>query len=66
MAKLGDKISDTFKLETKATTLKPKMQKIANNDFFKYFGDSYKANAKSALGNYPKLSVKYNHQLLFL
>lgn len=63
MAKLGDKISDTFKLESKATTLKPKLQKTVNNRFFKFFGDSYKANAKSALGNYPKLSVKYSDAL---
>lgn len=63
-AKIGDKISDTFKFQSKGVKLKPKINKFANGRFVKYFGDDYKAIHKNQLGKTVKMSEKYAEALV--
>lgn len=64
LAKMGDKISETFKLTQKGGKLKPKLQKFSKGRFAKYFGDSYKAIPKNQMGKVVKMREKYADALV--
>ncbi len=48
-AKIGDKISDIFHLEAFFEKAGKRLNKIKNNNFFKYFSNDYKAIPKSSM-----------------
>ena len=63
LANVGDKISETLKLQSKSKKLAPRVKGVLKNRFFKFFGDDYKAIHKSSMGKAVKMSEKYAEAL---
>lgn len=64
LAKMGDKISDSFHLQNFGKTFGAKIKKFKDGRFAKYFGDSYKAIPKNQMGKAVKMSEKYADALV--